>query len=297
MDLRQLETFRCVARLGSFTQAAHQLNTTQSNVSLRIADLERDLGVELLDRSRRQVRVTAKGRDLLRYAAEIALLVDELQMTVGNPRSISGSLRICAAELIALTWLPALIADLAKRYPRLEIDLEVGLSGDVPDRLRNGAIDIAFVPLAEQPEPDIAAEVLSTIRFGYHCAPDFEMRAGPLSPDDFRALSVISLGPGSTISSIEQRWLGQASRQPQHLQRSNSMEISAGLIRSGLGVGLLPIDFYRDESRNGRLQVLQVDPPIPLIPFYALHLAAGAPPIIDTIKAMAREASADPWTR
>ena len=91
MEFRHLETFRSVVEQGSFTGAAKKLNTTQSNVSLRVAELERELGVTLVDRTRRKARVTPKGRDLLRYASQLALLLDELRNTVGRVSDVTWS--------------------------------------------------------------------------------------------------------------------------------------------------------------------------------------------------------------
>lgn len=64
MNLQQLETFLTVVELGSFTKTAQRLNSTQSTVSMRIAELERELGVQLPDRSQRHIRPTSKGRGL-----------------------------------------------------------------------------------------------------------------------------------------------------------------------------------------------------------------------------------------
>src|SRR5262249_51503225 len=74
MNLRQLETFYWVAKLGSFSAAADRLNATQSTVSMRIQDLERDFGHTLFDRGRRGARITAMGRELMRYAEEVLRL-------------------------------------------------------------------------------------------------------------------------------------------------------------------------------------------------------------------------------
>ena len=70
-NLKQLETFYWAAKLGSFTAAAERLNYTQSTVSMRIHDLEQNLGVSLFDRSQRTARITSKGRDLLKHAEEL----------------------------------------------------------------------------------------------------------------------------------------------------------------------------------------------------------------------------------
>jgi DNA-binding transcriptional LysR family regulator len=63
MNLRQVETFYWAAKLGSFSAAAERMNATQSTVSMRIQEIERDLGVALFDRVQRTARLTPKGRE------------------------------------------------------------------------------------------------------------------------------------------------------------------------------------------------------------------------------------------
>lgn len=101
LNLPDLGEHRLVPSPPSFPTAAHKLNTTQSNVSLRVAEVERELGFALVDSTTRRARATVKGRDLLRHVAQIALLMDEVRNPVGDAHTISGSARINAAEIVA----------------------------------------------------------------------------------------------------------------------------------------------------------------------------------------------------
>jgi DNA-binding transcriptional LysR family regulator len=65
MNVKQIETFYWVVRLGSFRAAADRLSTTQSTVSMRVMQLEKDIGMALFDRTRRNARLTQKGRALV----------------------------------------------------------------------------------------------------------------------------------------------------------------------------------------------------------------------------------------
>src|SRR5205085_11305694 len=84
MNLRQLETFYWAAKLGSFSAAADRLNATQSTVSMRIQDLERDFGRTLFDRGRRGARITAMGRELMRYGVEVLRLSPEVRVRLAS---------------------------------------------------------------------------------------------------------------------------------------------------------------------------------------------------------------------
>ncbi len=288
MNFQQLETFRWVVHFGSFTKAASKLHTTQSTVSMRISELEQEIGVKVLDRSQRTIRMTPKGRDLLRYAAEIHLLVMELKANVGNPEKVSGSVRLGVAELIALTWLPKLVAELNRLYPKVEIDLEVGLTGDMYDKIRAGEIDLSFLPVEGHPGQGLESILLGKVHFAYMAAPQLIRKGQRLRPRDLEQWPVISLGPNSVLSEIQDSWFRQNKVRPTKLDRSNSMEISAGLVRSGLGISLLPVDYYADDLAAERMVILDVTPSLPPVSFSAIHAAENTSPLVRQIIDLAR---------
>ena len=78
MNMKQLETFYWVERLGSFSAAAERVHATQSTISMRIQELEQSLGVRLFDRSHRMARLTAKGRELLPYVRQMVELTSAI---------------------------------------------------------------------------------------------------------------------------------------------------------------------------------------------------------------------------
>src|SRR5437660_12344312 len=90
IDFRGLETFVWVATLGSFRGAARKLNTTQPAISQRIAQLESDLGIRLLERESRAATPTPRGRALLVYAEKLLGLRAEMLAAIGDASSVRG---------------------------------------------------------------------------------------------------------------------------------------------------------------------------------------------------------------
>jgi len=295
MNLQQLETFHWVVALGSFTKAANKLNITQSTVSMRISDLEQDLGVRLLDRSQRAVRMTPKGRDLFGYAMEIRRLVGEMRSNVGNPQTVSGSIRMGVAELVALTWLPDLIADLNRLHPNVEIDLEIGVSGDMIDKLVSRQIDLSFLPMQSLEQAGMSrglqATLMGNVDFAFMAAPSLALPDGRLRPGDLERWPLISFSQRSVLAEIQEGWFQANGSSPTKIDRSNSMEISAGLVRSGLGLSLLPVAYYAEDIRAGRLQILDVDPVLPPVSFFAVRAASVGSPLIDRVVDLAGNVS------
>src|SRR5216117_1349799 len=103
-DFKAIETFMWVVTLGSFRGAAHRLNTTQPAISQRIAQLERELGVKLLNRDHRVASPTPSGRQMLIYAEKLIGMRAEMMAEVGDRSAMRGVLRLGVAETIVHTW-------------------------------------------------------------------------------------------------------------------------------------------------------------------------------------------------
>src|ERR1700709_1954834 len=118
-DFKAIETFMWVVTLGSFRGAAHKLNTTQPAISQRIAQLEREVGVKLLQRDRRAVLPTPSGRQRLAERGKLIGVRSEMLAAVGDRSAMRGVLRPGVAETIMHTSLYQLIKSVNKAYPNL----------------------------------------------------------------------------------------------------------------------------------------------------------------------------------
>jgi len=143
--LDQLEALLWISKLGSFRSAARKLRLSQPAVSSRIRELESELGVSLLDRSRHRPRVTAEGVDVLRHAEQMIGLAENFRARFGERDRLPKSIRMGAADSFALTHLSALLARLTELHPRTHIDLEIGFSTNLNRKLQAGELDIAFL--------------------------------------------------------------------------------------------------------------------------------------------------------
>src|ERR1700738_2688253 len=99
-DLKAIETFMWVVTLGRFRAAAQKLHTTQSAISQRIAQLEREVGVRLLQRDRRMVLPTPSGRQMMVYAEKLIGLRSEMLAVVGDRSAMRGVLRLGGAQTL-----------------------------------------------------------------------------------------------------------------------------------------------------------------------------------------------------
>ena len=136
--IKQLEYFVAVAKASNFRKAAQKLNVSQPTLTMQIAALEEEMGVQLFDRSRAGTLLTPAGRDLLPLARDILEHYDELGGIVeGRARQLGGSFRLGVSPTLGQSVLPKLIGQLHKRYP----DLQLHIREDVPKALEQGLED------------------------------------------------------------------------------------------------------------------------------------------------------------
>lgn len=146
MELRTLRYFLAVAREGNMTEAANVLHVTQPTLSRQIADLERELGVELFERTNRSCMLTSDGMRLRQRAEEIVSLVEQTESELADRElGIAGSIRIGAGETQEVRTVLEAFANLHNEHPGVTIDLYTGNADAVEERLERGLIDFALL--------------------------------------------------------------------------------------------------------------------------------------------------------
>ncbi|MBF2717262.1 LysR family transcriptional regulator [Agrobacterium vitis] len=143
MDLLELKAFVFAVQTGSITQAAFQLGRVQSSVSLRIKQLETELGVELLSRDRGGVRTTARGQILYDYATRILALAQEAKGEVMSPNT-GEIVRLGTIETISPDCIDSLVR-LLSGFDGMGVDVYVDGALSLVESLREGRIHAAIV--------------------------------------------------------------------------------------------------------------------------------------------------------
>jgi LysR family transcriptional regulator, hydrogen peroxide-inducible genes activator len=133
--IKQLEYFVAIAKSSNFRKAAQKLQVSQPTLTLQIAALEEDMGVQLFDRSRAGTLLTPAGRDLLPLARDILEQYQQLtDIVAGRGKDLAGSFRMGVSPTIGPILLPKVLPQLHKRYP----DLKLHVREDVPKALEAG---------------------------------------------------------------------------------------------------------------------------------------------------------------
>ncbi len=153
MNLQKYLSFVKTVEYGSFTKAAEILNYTQSGVSRMIADLEKEWGVTLLERSKNGVKPTSDGLKLLLYAQNLCADFDKLKMQVDELNGLeSGLIRIGTFSSVATHWLPNIIKEFQKDYPNIDYELLLGDYTEIEEWIHTGRVDCGFLRLPTHPD-------------------------------------------------------------------------------------------------------------------------------------------------
>ena len=145
MNRTQLAAFTAVAEAGGFTKGARRLLVSQPALSLQVAELERAVRAKLFDRLARGVRLTAAGRLLFDFAERIEALEAEAETAIadllGRRR---GKLIVGASLTIGSYFLPVALGEFRRRYPQIELELEIANTKQIELLLRQNRVDLAL---------------------------------------------------------------------------------------------------------------------------------------------------------
>jgi DNA-binding transcriptional LysR family regulator len=289
MNIQQLETFISVSKCGSFSQAAKNLRSTTSTVSIRIKELETTIGAPLFERSKHGVRLTSVGRELCTFAAKAVAAFDDVRAIVGRKSAFSGIIRLGAGEMIAVTWLSDLIRMIRVEFPKLTVELSVALTSPLLERLNRDDLDLALIPSTGF-ENSLTAYPLGQVEFVWMDGGDSKISEKVVDQQTLRNCRILSYGKGSFHHATILKWLG-TERSDTIIDFYTNVDVIASIVKSGMGVGLLPICRYARELETGELRVLRMWQPITPVQFYAVHQSAVQSTMPRLIAELAQRAS------
>ena len=290
MNTKRLEAFLAVVRCGSFAAASERLHMTQSAVSLRIRELEQELRITLFDRSGRKAVLTPEGRALVHHAESVVASVDEMIYSFGGAKVVTGTVRVGVAELIALTWLPKLVAVLQDRYPHLLIELQVGMASGGVDGVKRDQLDVALMP-GMSFDSELESLALGSVEFQWMASP--EVATSDYSWTAHDAPPVLLLTKGSYVTQTADAWFRLNQIVPQRISTCNSMNVLATLATNSLGVALLPTFYYAEQLERGLLKTIASEQKITTA-FYAIFRGNGTSATSRLLATIAQEVSTFP---
>jgi LysR family hydrogen peroxide-inducible transcriptional activator len=239
--LRQLAYLVELAERLSFRAAAEAQFVTQSTLSAGIKELERLLDVQLVERDRRHVRLTAVGEDVAARGRELLAAATDLgEAARSATRPLSGPLRLGAIPTIAPFLLPAVLPALRRAYPGLELYLREDLTDRLLERLHDGRLDVALIALPFE-TGDLYVRELFEDAFAY-VAPAGDPAVGR------KSIALRSIDSGKMVLLEEGHCLrdhaiavcGPRRGRKQPRVEATSLTTLIQMVEGGLGVTLVP---------------------------------------------------------
>jgi DNA-binding transcriptional LysR family regulator len=253
LDLTQLDCFSDVVELGSFTAAAKRRGITQPAVSMQVHGLERRLGVRLVERVGWSVAPTRAGVELLHHARSVRAEV-ELAIAAVAPHKAHevGRVRLGTGATVCIHLLPPLLYRLRKCHPGIEITVQTGNSGDIVQRVEEGALDAGLVTLPIRSRSLDVTEVYADELVAVF-PPGARVPDEPIPAAALTAWPLVLYEPGGNTRSLIDQWLKAADVLVQPTMELGSIEAIKEMVGAGLGASVLPLLAVQRADQPARL--------------------------------------------
>ncbi len=238
--LRQLSYLIALHEHGHFGRAATACFVTQSTLSSAIADLEKLLGVVLVERTKRSMRFTILGEKFVERARVIVRGVEDLCDTAqASSQPLNSSLRLAVIPTIAPFILPLIFPAVGAAWPELRLFVREMLTADACENLQRGTIDCVLLALpAECGDVEICEIGTDHLLLGM--SQDDRVDAGPIALEDIDVSRLLLLEDGNCLKDHALQACGHPAAQSEARLVASTLHTLVQMVDAGLGITFLP---------------------------------------------------------
>jgi len=239
LEVRHLRLVSAVAELGSLTRAGDRLHLTQSALSHQLRDIESRLGAALFLRVGKRLVLTPAGERLLATARDVLERLDRTEQDIHQMgKARAGMLRLTTECYTCYHWLPPLLVRYRKRFPQVEVRIDVGATGRPLDMLLAGKLDLAIMssPVRDRrlvSRPVFDDELVVVAARDHRFAKQIHVRLSDLQDE------TLYVYPPKEESRVLQEVLVPSGHAPARVEEVMLTESIAELVKAGLGVSVL----------------------------------------------------------
>lgn len=253
LDLHKFRVFAAVAEEEHFSRAATELAISQPAVSSHVHDLERALGAALFERAGRGVRLTDTGRLVHGFARRMLAMAVELDDAIDELRGLrAGQLRLGASTTIGDYLLPAVLGAFCRKFPGVDVAVEIGNTGLITDRVRHGELHLGLIGEAVI-DAELECEPFLDDRLVLVVPPGHRWAGRAVSPATLAEEPLIVREPRSATRHATEANLAAAGVPWTAGLQLGGTEAIKGAVVAGLGVAFVSACAVAQDLRTGRL--------------------------------------------
>lgn len=259
IDLRHLRTLTALVETGSLTAASVRLHLTQSALSHQIKELEERLGLALINRGARPLKLTYAGQMLVDLAGQVLPRVDETLAGMNRlARAAAGRLYIAGECHSCLEWVLPLLASYRGSFPEVELDVVLSASLDPLPRLLDGSLDVVLTPDRRE-LPGLTWRRLFDYELKLVVAAGHSLsERSHIVPEDLRGETLLVYPVERARLDIFTRFLWPAGVEPARVRQAEGTTLLLELAALAQGVAVLPDWACKSALRDGRISTLKL---------------------------------------
>jgi LysR family hydrogen peroxide-inducible transcriptional activator len=262
LTLKHIRYFEALAAHGHFGRAAAACSISQPALSLQIKELETLIGAPLVERSARQIRLTALGEDFLSRARDIIVQVDELEnLARSSVGPLSGRLRIGVIPTVAPYLLSGIIRALGERFPDLDLQPREAITQSLVSSLLSAHLDVAIVALPVS-EPALREVALFDEDF-LLVRPASDAGTAVPGVSHLKSMRLLLLEEGHCFREQALSFCKISGARPRELMEGSSLSTLVQMVSAGIGVTLIPEMALPLETRSADVAVSRFPDPSP----------------------------------
>ncbi len=250
MELRQLEYFQMASRLKNITRAAQRLRVSQPNITVAIKKLEAELGVQLFDRSQKQLTLTPEGKVFLKRI-ELALRnIDDAILEVNDYKQLQkGTIKIGIPPMMGAYLFPKVFSGFRHLHPNLDVLLYEEGSLTIREKLESDELDFGIIIVPET-TPNLNVLKMSRNQLMVCVATTSPLaKKSKITAEDIAASDLIMMKEGAYLREVVQGKLSALKISPRTVLESSQIVTIKGLVAHKVGIAFL-LDFICAHSSD-----------------------------------------------
>lgn len=257
LEFKHLQMVKTIAKTGNLTQSTKALHVSQPALSRQLLDLEDRLGAKLFNRTGRNMILTDIGEDILEIADDVLEKIEQTEYAIENKiKGNAGQLKIGVHCVFCFKWLPAVISKFQIQYP--SVTIEINSSDKYVKELDQRKRDMIITPFPLAND-NITYQDLFSDDMVVTTAPDFQNKQRHVFEiSNFANVSYLSFADQSN-DALYNFLLKPEGIEPKRFMTINQAEALIQLVKSGLGVAMLPKWAVKELAERGDISIYSLD--------------------------------------